>query len=54
MSQKLEEVDQGLQRGYMSVFLITYALKAQGSRPGASRGIYEYIAYLEQVPVQAL
>ena len=25
---EIEEVDQDLQRGYMSIFLITYALKA--------------------------
>ena len=42
---KLEEVDHGLQRGYMSTFLIRYVFKFYGSRPGAPRRIYEYIPY---------
>ena len=39
LPQKLKEVDQELQGGSMSMFLIRYALKAHGSRPGASRRI---------------
>ena len=31
MSQNLREIDQELQGGYMSIFLIRYALKAWGS-----------------------
>ena len=42
MSEKLEEADQELQRGYVSIFLLEYVLKAQGSIPGAPKGIYEY------------
>ena len=41
MSQKLKEVDQELRRGYMSIFLIRYVLKACGSRPGAPKMIYD-------------
>jgi hypothetical protein len=45
MSQNLTEVDQEFQRGYMSIFLIRYVLKAGGSRPWAAKRIYEYIPY---------
>ena len=41
----VEEVGQEVQRGYMSISLIRYVLKAQGSRPGAPKRIYEYIPY---------
>ena len=33
---KLKEID---------IFLIRYVLKAEGSRPGAPKRIYEYIPY---------
>ena len=45
MCQNLAEVDQEFQRGYMSIFLIGYVLKAWGSRPWAPKRIYEYIPY---------
>ena len=45
MSQNLREIDQELQGGYMSIFLIRYVLKAWGSRPWAPKKIYEYIPY---------
>ena len=32
-------------RGYMDIFLSRYVLKAQGSRPGAPKRMYEYIPY---------
>ena len=31
----------------MSIFLIRYALKVRGSRPGAPKRIYEYIPYYQ-------
>ena len=45
MSQKHKEADQELQRGYESIFLLEYVLKAQGSIPGAPKRIYEYFPY---------
>ena len=35
MTHKLKEVEQELQGGYISIFLIRYVLKAKGDRPGA-------------------
>ena len=45
MPQKLNEVDQELQGGYMSIFLIRYVLRAHESGQLVPRRIYEYIPY---------
>jgi len=42
---KLMEVDQEIQTGLMSIFLIKYFLKAYGSRPGNPEMTYEYIPH---------
>ena len=41
--EKLQKVDQEIQRDLMSIFLIKYLLKSQGSRPGDPKRAYENI-----------